>query len=477
MLERPPGYHPPVTASCVRVAFALFATALLPACGGDHGARVTPLGPGFFDTVKPAVSSTIPASAATGIPLNSAVTAAFSEPIDAATVTTSSFTLAAGPAPVAGTVSAAGSSATFTPAAPLAASTLFTATLTTAVKDLAGNPLVAAFVWTFTTGVASDLTPPSVVSTLPAVAAAGVALNAAITATFDEAMNPSTLTGTTFTLTDGLAAVAGSVNTSGATATFSPAADLLASTAYTATITTGAQDLAGNALAADFIWTFTTGVAGDTTAPTVASAVPAAGAGGVPLNAVATATFDEPMDPATISSATLLLAQGASPVAGTVTYDAPSLTATFTPSAPLANAKTYTATVKTGAQDLAGNAVAADFTWIFTTVPDTTAPTVVSNLPATGAIGVSTAALVTVTFSEPMNPATLNATTFTVLSISGGGLPVAGIVTYAGTTATFTPLLPLTPNSFFLVQVTAGATDAAGNPLAAPFASGFQTGP
>ena len=46
-------------------------------------------------------------------------------------------------------------------------------------------------------------------------------------------------------------------------------ANLTPSTEYTATITTGAKDLAGNALAANKVWTFTTGATQDTIAPTV----------------------------------------------------------------------------------------------------------------------------------------------------------------------------------------------------------------
>jgi hypothetical protein len=57
---------------------------------------------------------------------------------------------------VAGTISVNGAVATFTPSAALADNTTYTATLTTAVTDLAGNALLANYVWSFTTGV----TPP-----------------------------------------------------------------------------------------------------------------------------------------------------------------------------------------------------------------------------------------------------------------------------------------------------------------------------
>ena len=67
-----------------------------------------------------------------------------------------------------------------------------------------------------------------------------------------------TITTATFTLMDGVTPVTGTVAYVGLVATFTPNSDLAAGTTYTATITTGAKDLAGNALASDYVWTFTT---------------------------------------------------------------------------------------------------------------------------------------------------------------------------------------------------------------------------
>jgi len=85
---------------------------------------------------------------------------------------------------------------------------------------------------------------------------------AVITATFSKAMNPATINSpaTTFTLTSNGASVSGQVSYVVATqiAKFIPSAPLTASTTYNATITTGAKDKFGNALATNFMWTFTT---------------------------------------------------------------------------------------------------------------------------------------------------------------------------------------------------------------------------
>jgi hypothetical protein len=98
------------------------------------------------------------------------------------------------------------------------------------------------------------------------------------------------------------------------------------------------------------------------------------------LASTVTATFSEAMTAGTIGATTVLLAgPGTTAVPATVTYTAATRTATLTPTAPLANLTLYTATVKSGAsgvKDAAGNPLASDFTWTFTTLPDTTPPTI-----------------------------------------------------------------------------------------------------
>jgi Bacterial Ig-like domain len=69
--------------------------------------------------------------------------------------------------------------------------------------------------------------------------------------------------------------------------------------------------------ASNYVWTFTTGLAPDTTPPTVNSTSPLANATGVAINTLVAASFSEQMDPltATASSLTLACATGA-PIAG-----------------------------------------------------------------------------------------------------------------------------------------------------------------
>jgi len=139
----------------VRSIAGLIVLLTVAACSGSGGGG----GDSQSDTPPPpapTVSATFPANAATGVATNSSVSATFSEPMTDATLTTASFTLATtiGGAAVTGTVNVSGNTATFTPSAPLAGSTQYTATITIAAKDAAGNALAANFSWQFTTGAA-----------------------------------------------------------------------------------------------------------------------------------------------------------------------------------------------------------------------------------------------------------------------------------------------------------------------------------
>ena len=120
-------------------------SALLGGCGGGGGggggAAPAP------DTTRPTVSPTFPLGGATGVAVNTTVSATFSEPMTNATLTTA-FSLA--PA-TAGTVNVSGNIATFTPSAPLNGNTSYTATISTAAQDAAGNALAAPVSWSFIT--------------------------------------------------------------------------------------------------------------------------------------------------------------------------------------------------------------------------------------------------------------------------------------------------------------------------------------
>jgi hypothetical protein len=318
---------------------------------------------------------------------------------------------------------------------------------------------------------------PVVVSFLPANGATGIALAPAISATFNETMNPATINTSTFTLTGpGNIGVAGTVVGSGLTATFTPTLPLAPNTSYTAMITMGAQSNLGFGLAANFTWTFMTGFV-----PVVTSTIPGNGAINVPLNQRITAAFNQPLNPATITAAGAftVTATGGGAVSGTVTYVAGANTAIFTPTANLAATTPYTIMISSAAQSVGGIPLATAFTSTFTTgiTVNSTAPTVIATVPIAGATAVATNTTVTATFSKAMDPSTITASgTFSLAASGAGGAAVPGTVVYAGTIATFTPTSALTAVTEYTATISTAAKDLTGNALAAPFAWSFTTG-
>jgi len=413
-----------------------------------------------FKTEAVHTAPTVLASSPTGtsVGINDVVSATFSATMDSTTINASTFTVSG----VTGIVNSNGTTATFIPSQPLAYSTTYTATITTGAKDLAGSALANNYTWTFKTTGPPDTTPPTtaaspagglynttknvtltaneaatiyyttdgttpttssavystsmipiastttlkffakdsagnsegvkteiytidttaptITSTTPAGAATGIALQPAITVVFSETMDSTSITASTFTLAAGSVAVTGTVVPTGTTATFTPSNSLSYSTTYTATVTTGVKDVAGNALASNKVWSFTTIAAPDTTAPTVYLIGPGNNSTDVPVNTVIKATFSEAIDATTIAAAFTV-----GGVTGTVTYDAATTTATFTPSASLSYSTIYSVVISTVVKDTAGNALAGNYAWSFTTAapPDTTPPVTTAS-PAGG---------------------------------------------------------------------------------------------
>ena len=223
----------------------------------------------FLTGPVPTVTSINPANGATGVGLGTTtartqLTASFSEAVTGLPTTAAStpnFTLMLGTATVASKVQYNGQTriATLIPDAPLVADRTYTLSLSAAIKDVAGNPIVGK-TWTFITGPA-----PTVTARTPAVNATGVSRTANITATFSEAVTglPTTAAASVnFTIkrTSSGAAFTSVASYNGTTrvATLNPSGTLLANTQYTVTLASGIKDTAGNLLA-PVSWKFTTG--------------------------------------------------------------------------------------------------------------------------------------------------------------------------------------------------------------------------
>lgn len=220
-----------------------------------------------------------------------------------------------------------------------------------------------------------DEVAPKVRWTTPVDEGLAAAPNGVIVAVFNEEMDPTTLTQANFSLQADGATIAGVLTQFGSnTLSFAPNVVLETETVYTATISTDVTDLAGNAMAEDFVWTFTTSDTLDTTAPYVILTHPTDLSPDVPLDATVNATFSEAMDPLSLTETRFtLFGPGSTVVAGALSYDLRDQTLSFTPDAALLGETVYSATVDMGAMDLAGNGMDSHFTWSFTT---TEAPSV-----------------------------------------------------------------------------------------------------
>ncbi|MDD4713406.1 MAG: Ig-like domain-containing protein [Bacteroidales bacterium] len=303
---------------------------------------------------------------------------------------------------------------------------------------------------------------PEVNSTDPANGAINVVTDKIITATFNEVMDPSTINETTFLLKNGLTLITGTVSFSDKVATFTPASLLAANTVYTGVITTGSRDLAGNALVEDYTWNFNTG-----NVPIVVTTDPENGASNVALGKTVTAVFSTSMNSSTINSLTFKLKKGTVSILGSVTYIG--MTASFDPSANLAENSVYTATITDGAKDVSGNALTKDTTWSFSTGA---LPKVITTDPVQGASNVALNKLVKVGFSKSMNTATINAATFLVKE---GTVNIAGSYSTIGAVTTFDPTIDLLPNTEYTCTVNTGAQDASGYALAKDTTWSFTT--
>lgn len=303
---------------------------------------------------------------------------------------------------------------------------------------------------------------PEVITTDPTNGAINVVTNKLITATFNDAMNPSTINETTFILKKNGRLVSGAVSYSGVTATFAPTDLLEAQAVYSATITRGAHDPMGNMMRKDTTWSFNTG-----SAPEVVLTNPTEGASDVALNVLIAANFSPAMNTATINTNTFRVKQGLVAIAGEVSYSG--VKATFKPLANLVANKVYTVTVSKDVKDLLGNVMVKDTTWSFATG---TLPIIVLTDPLNGAANVPLNKKITATFSKLMLGTTFGPVTFT---LKRGTNPVVGSVSYNDMTATFSPDNILLPGVEYTATIRTGVTDLSGKSIPADSTWKFTT--
>lgn len=216
------------------------------------------------DLSPPSVTSTTPKDNETGVPVNTPISAVFSEEIDLQSLRSNFILQGPGGSEIAATVGyhPASQSATLTPSAALQPETNYQVTLRKGVLDLIGNALLSDVRWSFTTGKTDDQPPPADDRTRPTVierqpTGEEIPLNSLIAVRFSEAIRPETLV-RHFVVTSRGRTISAEIgyNAASQTATLIPSR-LRHGTTYTVVLTHDVRDLAGNRLE-HTSWTFQT---------------------------------------------------------------------------------------------------------------------------------------------------------------------------------------------------------------------------
>jgi hypothetical protein len=454
------------------------------------------------DTTAPSVVQLNPPNGVGAVGTNNVITVEFSEPINATTVTTSTFSVSTGGVPVNGRVKVVtgprgpNTQAIFTPDQLLGSSMTYAVAIGVGMSDTAGNALTAPFASSFGTGTAIDNFQPSLVSVSPQNGMTGVPLNTRVTIRFSEPINPLTIFSTTFNVTGGPYGFGVPNVTTIApdllSVTLTPTQLLLPNTAYSVTVSSGngnpvVRDLAGNALLAPGVSVglggFTTGSGlADTTGPQVILVNPADTKPSVGINSSIVLQFSEPLAAPSVTAQSITISAGGIPVAGTLTLEQNNTMVRFTLASltQLAANTVYIVTVGTSVTDLAGNPLSVPFTSTFTTgtVADTVLPTVSSMTPLSNATNVPRSTVIDLTFSEDMNPATIRiGSTFVGGTFSlASGAEVQGTLTFPLSdrrTIRYTPAFPLRAGQTYSLTLV-GIEDVAGNKIAT-FQRAFTT--
>ncbi|MEP7375510.1 MAG: Ig-like domain-containing protein [Chitinophagaceae bacterium] len=217
----------------------------------------------------------------------------------------------------------------------------------------------------------------------------------------------------------------------------------------------------------------------DNIPPVVTAITPANGATSVSVSTAVSSNFSEAIDASTVNGVTFQLKNAGNNII-TALVSTSSNQITLTPSSALPGSAVYTATIKggsSGVKDLAGNALAGDYSWSFTTVAvDNIPPTITSVLPVTGTTGISTGTTVTANFSEAINPSTVTGNTFQ-LRDAGSSL-VSATLNASGSQITLTPSAILAGSTVYNATITGGSTgvkDLAGNALVNNYSWSFTT--
>jgi hypothetical protein len=315
---------------------------------------------------------------------------------------------------------------------------------------------------------------PIQISSNPAPSALNVPTNVVIDLGFNIPLDPTTLTATTVLCYQNGNWFQSDINlvNGGTVIQVAPRYQLQPNTYTTCQVSASLQGLNGVPFQGGGLG-FTTGSGSDTVVPTIMTLSPPSGLSNVGDNANVRLVFSKPINPLTVNASTIQLSgDGATPVPDSISFSNNNQMVFVVPHAPLPDNTQMTLTIS-GITDVAGNPAAPQTTQFTTgTGPDVIAPLVVWTNPLETNVyqapaGVPLNAVVQIQVNEPVDPGTVNSSTFSVLD-AATNQSVSGTysVSADGLTITFVPAAALeVDHPFSVYSLNGGITDLAGNGL------------
>ena len=426
------------------------------------------------DTTHGTITSITPTSNSTNVSVNTAVVMQLNKAVNPLTLNSSSFrvydnTVSAINVPGNTAISTNQQTITFTPLAALEPGHQYCAygSYFSSFYDLAGNYFNGTG-GCFTTAAGTDNTVPQVLSVTPLNNATGIGPNNPVIVTFSKPMNPNSFSNNVAIYVGSTIYVGNSYSYSGDGTTLVFGSGYLPyNTTFTVVVNPAVTDLAGNPMAAEFSSTFTTMAAPVTAQPYVSTFRPGNGPTGVLATNPITFFMSAPMNPATITSSTLVISQNGTQIAGTVAVTGNGQNVTFTPTGGAFAAGAYIQVFFTsGATDINGNALQSyqnNFTIAASTVG--VGPSMVARGPCGGYCTVNDLNTgFEILFSKALNPATVTSSNFFVASGFNATPLVAGTLSVldGGRLVRFQPTSPLSPNTYYTVWATTALQDTTG---------------
>jgi len=336
---------------------------------------------------------------------------------------------------------------------------------------------VSGFFLTSTLTMGADVTPPVVSGTTPISGSTGYAVSGRPTVTFNESMLSGTISGQIKIRVSGAGsdvAATLALASDKVTVTITPTAFLSGNTIYRGFVHNTVTDLAGNALAASYLWSFTTI---SPTAPTVSGTTPANGAVSFEVSGTPVVVFSTPMQSGSFSGQIKVRLSGAgSDVASTVSVSSNLTTVKLTPTSNLAFCSVYNGFIhNTVKEQLGVTPMAASYTWSFSTFCPA-APTVSGVTPVSGSDGVSLGVIPTILFSTQMASSSISTSTIH-LKISGQSTDINSTVTLSSNllSVQIDPVVDLPYYTTFNVFIDGNVTEVLGAQSLASYTWSFTT--